>query len=237
MQDQIQIADLNDELTRLWDKEQGQKKIRASLFSLILYVQKTEKTAFFQRLMRSVVSKFPCRVILIINDTHSKENSLRTSVSSETISEQDLKIFCEIIQIEVAGKLIERVPFLILPHILPDLPVYLLWTQDPSLENAVLPHLEPLANRIIFDSESTKDLQNYSRAVLSLLQRFHCAIGDLNWSALSGWRNIFAQVFNNQESFLSRAKHPDPHPLQHQPSGLPETHPCGGGLFASVARL
>src|SRR5262249_6423514 len=154
MQNQIQIADLNEELTRLWDEEQGQKKIRASLFSLILYVQKSEKTAFYQSLNKSVVSKFPSRVILIINETNAKENYLRTTVFSETIGEQELKIFCEIIQIEVSGKLIERVPFLILPHILPDLPVYLLWTQDPSLENAVLPHLEPLANRIIFDSES-----------------------------------------------------------------------------------
>jgi glucose-6-phosphate dehydrogenase assembly protein OpcA len=108
-----------------------------------------------------------------------------------------------LIQIEVAGKLIERVPFIILPHILPDLPVYLLWTQDPTSESTVLPYLEPLANRIIFDSESTQDLQNYCRSVLSLMQRFHCAIGDLNWSALSGWRNILARVFNSPDALLS----------------------------------
>jgi glucose-6-phosphate dehydrogenase assembly protein OpcA len=206
MQNHIQLANISEELTQLWDKEQGQNKIRASLFSLILYVQKNDKTPFFQSLIKSVVSKFPCRVILIINEALAKEEYLRTAVSSETIGEGDLKIFCETIQIEVAGKLIERVPFIVLPQILPDLPVYLLWTQDPSLENAVLPHLEPLANRIIFDSGSTDDLQNYGRCVLSLIQRFHCAIGDLNWSALSGWRSIFLQVFNTQETLLSLAQ-------------------------------
>jgi len=206
MQNQIQIANISEELTRLWDEEQGQKKIRASLFNLIFYVQKSAKVAFYQKLIKSVVSKFPCRVLCIINDTQSKEEYLRTSVSSETLGKEELQIYCEIIQIEVAGKFVERVPFIVLPQIIPDLPVYLLWTQDPSLESTVLPHLEPLANRIIFDSESTRDLQNYSRSVLSLMHRFHCTIGDLNWSALSGWRQIFVQVFNTQETFLSLAQ-------------------------------
>lgn len=202
----IQLTNIAHDLAHLWDTEKGQKKIRASLFNLILYVQKTERIECYQRLIKFVVSKFPCRVILIVNDTASRKESLKTSVSSETIGEGERKIFCELIQIEVAGKLIERVPFIVLPQILPDLPVYLLWTQDPSTESTVLPHLEPLANRIIFDSESTEDLQSFSRTILSLLHRFHCDIGDLNWSAISGWRSIFAQTFNSQETFLSLAQ-------------------------------
>ncbi|MCC5832593.1 MAG: glucose-6-phosphate dehydrogenase assembly protein OpcA [Chlamydiales bacterium] len=199
----IQLTNINEELNRLWDENQGENKIRASLFTLILYVQKTERLNFSEELIRSVVSKFPSRVVLIVSDEESKEAYLRTSVSSETVGEGDLQIFCEIIRIEVAGSLRGRVPFIIIPQILPDLPVYLLWTQDPSTENAILPHLEPYAKRIIFDPESTHDLQGYSHAVLSLLHRFHCGIGDLNWSALSGWRHLFTQVFDTFEAFVN----------------------------------
>lgn len=202
----IQLTDITEELTRLWNAEQGQKKIRASLFNLILYVQKTTHADFYQQLIKTVVSKFPCRVMLILCEENGSPDYLKTSVGSETIGQGEQQIYCEIIQIEVAGKLIERVPYLILPQILPDLPVYLLWTQDPSAENTVLPHLEPLADRIIFDSESTIDLQRYCRSVLSLMHRFHCDIGDLNWSACSGWRQLFVQVFNNSDSFLSLAQ-------------------------------
>lgn len=202
----IQLADINDELTRLWDKEQGEKKIRASLFNLILYVQNTEKVAYYENLIKSVVSKFPCRVILILCDESAGAEHLRTRVSSETIGKEELQIYCELIKIEVAGKLIERVPYIILPHILPDLPIYLLWAQDPATESAVLPHLEPFADRIIFDSESMSNLQNYSKAVISLISRFHCAIGDLHWSALSGWRSLLVQTFNSKESLLSLAR-------------------------------
>lgn len=193
----VQITNISEELTRLWDAEQGENKTRASLFNLILFVQKSETESRYKALVKSVVSKFPCRVIMIISDDTKDKEYLRTQVGSETVGEGDLQIFCEIIQIEVAGSLIERVPFIIIPQLLPDLPVYLLWTQDPATENAILPHLEPLADRIIFDSESTHDLQKYAQSVLSLLYRFHCDIGDLNWSAISGWRQIFTQTFDS----------------------------------------
>ncbi len=84
--------------------------------------------------------------------------------------------------------------------------MYLLWTQDPATENAILPHLEPYANRIIFDSESTHDLQAYAHAALSLVHRFHCDIGDLNWSAISAWRELFTQTFDTRENFSQLAE-------------------------------
>lgn len=203
MENQIQLTNINEELNRLWDEAQGENKTRASLFTLILYVQKTERLNFSEELIKSVVSKFPCRVVLIVSDDAEGEAYLRTSVNSETVGEGDLQIFCEIIRIEVAGSLRERVPFIIIPQILPDLPVYLLWTQDPATESAILPHLEPIADRIIFDPESTHDLQGYAHAVLSLLHRFHCGIGDLNWSAISGWRSLFTQAFDTFDSFIN----------------------------------
>lgn len=203
MQSNIQLVNISEEISRLWNTEQGQKKIRASLFTLIFYVQKNDREGVYQSLIKSVVSKFPCRVIFVLSDTNPAAEYLRTQVSSETIGVGETQVFCEIIQIEVAGKLMERVPFMILPHMLPDLPVYLLWTQDPSTESAVLPHLEPYANRIIFDSGACHSLQGYCQSVLSLMQRFHCAIGDLHWSALSGWRSTFTQVFNLPDSLLS----------------------------------
>jgi glucose-6-phosphate dehydrogenase assembly protein OpcA len=206
MDNSIKLVNLNEELSRLWNTEQGQKKTRASLFNLIMYVQKSEHSGYYQSLIKSVVSRFPCRVMMILADTDPTQEYLKTMVSSETLGKGESQVYCEIIQIEVAGSLCERVPFIILPHILPDLPVYLLWTQDPTSENTVLPHIEPFADRIIFDSEFTNNLQQYSQSVLALMQRFHCAIGDLNWSALSGWRSIFAQVFSTQESILTLAQ-------------------------------
>ncbi len=205
----IQVSNINEELTRLWDQEQGQDKTRASLFNLIVYIQGKERLDYFQKLIKTVVSKFPSRVIFIVMDNDPKEEYLRTSVSSENVGEGDLQLFCEMIQIEAAGKLRERIPFLIIPQILAELPVHLLWTEDPSTENAILPLLEPYAQRVIFDSQSTHNLQEFAHNAHALMHRFNCDVGDLNWSGISGWRSLFAQTFDSKETFygLSQCHH------------------------------
>ncbi|MEZ5314678.1 MAG: glucose-6-phosphate dehydrogenase assembly protein OpcA [Chlamydiales bacterium] len=196
----IELTDINQELNQLWDKEQGKNTTRASLFTLIVYVSKNTKLNSSETLIKSVISKFPCRIILVIRSDDQKETYLRTSIASETVSQGEFQIFCEIIKIEVAGPLIERVAFIITPQILPDLPVYLLWRYNPAIENLILPALERIADRIIFDPESTYHLQRYAQVVSSFLNQFHCRIGDLKWSKISGWRHLFVQVFDHSDA-------------------------------------
>ncbi|MBS0624389.1 MAG: glucose-6-phosphate dehydrogenase assembly protein OpcA [Verrucomicrobia bacterium] len=205
----ISIPNINDELIRLWDQENGEDKIRASLFNLIVYVQDPARLKESEDLVKHVISKFPSRVIFLVINNKPEEESLNVQVSSQTIGEGDLKIFCEMIRIEANGSTVERVPFLIFPQILPDLPVYLLWTQDPSTDNVILPHLIPYATRIIFNAESTHNLHAFASSLLSLSHKFHCELGDLHWNALEGWRRVLMESFNTKERFLSlgRAHH------------------------------
>ncbi len=199
----VETTNIGKELNRLWDEAQGQAQIRASLFNLIVHLHGDARVAHFQKLIKRVVSKFPSRVIFIISDGRAEENYLHTSVASQTIGEGDLKIFCETIQIEVGGTYKERVFFLVTPHILPDLPVYLLWTQDPGAESVILPHLVPYANRIIFDSEASTNLQAFSTSLRTLSQKFSCEVGDLHWSAISSWRSLLTNAFNYQDALTA----------------------------------
>lgn len=88
---------------------------------------------------------------------------------------------------------------MILPHILPDLPIYLVHADDPTNENPVAEKLEHLAHRIIFDSEAACDLPAYAKAVLSHNERCHADVADLNWARTEGWRQLFASVFKGRE--------------------------------------
>ncbi|MFN0065094.1 MAG: glucose-6-phosphate dehydrogenase assembly protein OpcA [Chlamydiales bacterium] len=194
------IINITTELTKLWDKEQGENKIRASLFNLIVYVHKDERLPLHLATIQNVVAKFPCRVIMIIHDTSSHENYIQSSVSSQTIVEGNNQIYCELIQISVAGSFLQRVPFIVIPNIQADLPVYLLWTEDPTEECTIMPRLGRTASRIIFDAEKTESLQKYSRAILDLSEKYNAEIGDLHWSALFGWRRIFAETFNDRKT-------------------------------------
>jgi glucose-6-phosphate dehydrogenase assembly protein OpcA len=189
--EEVQLINLEKELLRLWDEEQGKKLTRAAFFNLVIYAEKSCGESDCLALIHSVVSKFPCRVFLIVHE--KKGNYLKTSLSSHNLSEG---IFCEIIKIEVAGSLQERVPYIILPHILPDLPLYLLWTEDPGVENQILPQLEPFAKRVIFDVDTYVDLQKTSQNLLSVMEELALEVGDLHWTAMKGWRKIFSSIFD-----------------------------------------
>lgn len=197
----IELVNIDQELKKQWDKAKGENKVRASLFNLIIYAKKNKRAEYYENLVKSVVSKFPCRIILIISDNTPGMDYLKTSVRAETLGSGQGQIFCEIITIKVAGSLRERAYFLLLPHLLCDLPIYLLWTKDPTEKSLLLPRLEKIASRIIFDSEESSNLTEYAETTLAFLKRFHCEIGDLNWSALSGWRRIIATYFDSPAAF------------------------------------
>lgn len=192
-------SEIQAELSRIWDSMEGANKMRASLFNLIFYTQKNERAAYIRKIAHKVVEKFPSRVILVTTDKDSKENYLKTSVSVIPASKGEYDIACDMIEIEAAGDQQMRIPFVILPHILPDLPIYLIWAEDPTQANPLCYSLEKFASRLIFDSESTDNLPRFAQAVLDQRAKTRSDIADLNWARLETWRDVISNVFYNPE--------------------------------------
>lgn len=195
--EEIQLINIDDELKKLWDEEKGKNRIRACFFNLVIYAEKKRQDEY-QKLIESVISKFPCRVILISVD---KVGGVYLNANVKTVAVTE-EIFCEIIEIDVGGECEKRIPFLVIPHILPDLPLHLLWSVDPSTEKTLLPSLEPYATRIIIDSTHTPNIQNYCKDVLEIIKTVQCNIGDLNWSSLRSLRSLFRSTFDTYENYL-----------------------------------
>src|SRR5690606_30682390 len=93
----------------------------------------------------------------------------------------------------------EKVPFVLLPHILPDLPIYVIWSEDPSESSTLFSQLQLLATRFIFDSESIKDLSTFAHTLLNFEKTFHCDIADLNWARIENWRLLIGSTFHSEE--------------------------------------
>ena len=195
----IHPADIESELEKIWDSLQGTNKMRACLFNLIIYAKKSQRVGYLNEMAQKIIEKFPCRIIFVTYDETCSSHDLKTAVSVLTADEGDYEIACDLIEVEVCNKDHPRVPFVILPHILPDLPIYLVHADDPTFENPVAEKLEHLAHRIIFDSEAACDLPAYAKAVLSHNKRCHADIADLNWARTEGWRQLFASVFKGRE--------------------------------------
>jgi glucose-6-phosphate dehydrogenase assembly protein OpcA len=199
---------IQNELNRIWESLETTNVARACLFNLIFYTQQNHRTAYIQRLAQKVVEKFPSRVIFVIVDKAAKEDALKTEVSILSSSKGEFDVACDYIQINAGGKSYDRVPFVVLPHILPDLPVYMVLAEDPSKDDPLSSQLEQFANRLIFDSESADNLARFASSILAHQAKSNCDIADLNWARMESSRELCSMVFHTAEKLkqIERSK-------------------------------
>lgn len=194
----IQIADIEKELGKLHDTHKALEFLPACLFNLVIYCQDTQRIPYIEQIKQSIVNKFPCRIIFVQEGPDPKQNYLRVDVSSETVG----KIICDQIIIEASPCYLQRVPFIIFPHLVPDLPLYLLWCQDPTKDQQILPHLAPLANRLIYKPNTCDDFTLFSQKIIQLNEQYpKLDLIDIHWILTAEWRNILKQVFDTLPHF------------------------------------
>ena len=197
---------IRSKLDDLWNSQETKYKMRASLFNLLFFMQKSPREDYVRKIASKLIEKFPARLFFICMDPALPEGGLTTSVSVMAAMQGDLAITCDLIEIHTGPKDKHRIPFLLLPHIIPDLPTFLIWPEDPSTESELRGELESFVSRIIFDSESAEDLLGFARSVLSLHTTFNGDLADLNWARLESWRALISSVFANEEALQNIQK-------------------------------
>lgn len=191
----VSPADIQTELNRIWESFETTSVTRACLFNLIFFTQKNHRTHYIERIAQKVVEKFPSRVIFVTVNKAAQEDYLKTAVSILPSSKGEFDVACDYIHLETGGTFQERIPFVVLPHILPDLPVYLIWAEDPSKDNPLCKQLEQFADRLIFDSESTDNLTRFASSALEHYEKSHSDVADLNWARIESWRDMLSMAF------------------------------------------
>lgn len=193
----IHPSEIEKQLTQIWDSLQGTGKMRACLFNLIIYTKKNPRMDYLYKISQKLIEKFPSRIIFITIDEEAKDPVLKTSVSVISAGSNDSGIACDLINIILSKHNEERARFLLLPHILPDLPIYLVWSDDPSKNNPLTMQLEKLATRVIFDSESTDSLTDFADSLIYHKEELASDIADLNWARIEGWRHLLIDTFKS----------------------------------------
>lgn len=197
--DDIQIPNIELEIAKLSEKSLKKGEINACLFNLIIYSQDTDRAALLKEVIQTITETYPCRIMVIECDRNSKIDQLKVNVEHEIVKKNESSISCDRINIVCSSKYLNRVPYLLLPHLVPDLPIYLLWGQDPSQENEILPRLQSFATRLIFDSDTSSHLCDFCRKMLSDMRPAKIQVTDLNWASLTSWREILFQIFDTEE--------------------------------------
>ncbi len=198
-------AQIEKQLDALWESlsapKEGTKNrvMRACLFNLILVTDKNSRAEYIHGIAKRVIEKFPSRVLFVTIDRESKEDLLRTGVSVLSPGDIQSDIACDYIECDVTSISAVRVPFVLLSHLLPDLPVYLLWAEDPIMDNPLAYQLEKFTTKLIFDSESTNNLPLFAKNLLHHLEISKAEIADLNWARTESWRSLLLATFHSEE--------------------------------------
>lgn len=207
----IQIVEIEEELKRLWEADREKKQVKACLFNLIIFAPDLRRATYLKLVVQSIIEKFPCRLQFIYCNDDPQANFLHVDASTVSTKIGEQMIACEQISLHVSKNLLNRIPFLVIPHFVPDLPIYLLWGQNPVEEQVVLPALLKYANRLIFDSECLGTSQCFNQTMLDKVGSFDLDIMDMNWALTSSWRTVIFQIFDSSQKIeqLRRSKRID----------------------------
>lgn len=193
----LQVIDIEKELKKLWDENEHEKKVKACLFTLIVYVREGQRGDTIRQITQSIIQEFPCRMISIFERSSLKDH-LSTEVSQYTSLEGGVLIASDQISITASPNYLERIPFIVTPEIVPDLPVYIIWGAD--LQNCpLLKAFEKLATKIIFDADCSPPLPSYSKTIYEKIGKVPYELQDFHWALSGGWRECLFQGFNNEE--------------------------------------
>jgi len=193
----IEIANIEQTLSALHEAKEGCTQIHASLFNLLMFAQNAAHADDLRSIINAIMSKFPCRVIIIQQTPTEAQPRIKIDVSSQIVK----KIACDVITVDSAPEYIQRVPFILMPHLIPDLPLYLLWGSSPIVEDPILPYFLSIAKRIIFSFDSPPhDLPKVTRKLLDLQNsKPFLQVTDLAWTYITSWKLILQQIFDSPE--------------------------------------
>lgn len=169
------------------------------LFNLVVYIHDPKRADYFQKIIKTVKTQFPCRVFFIQGDASTTDGILQIQPMSEKTGESNQLSTADQILIRAEGTALTKVYFLLLPLLIPDLPIYLLWGRDPTEEKILLPLLEEYAQRLIFDAETTINVQQFSQNMLQWMEKTSTQVVDINWARIGRWREVLTQIFDNEE--------------------------------------
>lgn len=180
-------------------QQDNQLSTKACLFNLIVISYDLESSVYCQELIRIITEKFPCRILFVRGEQESQYDFARMSKSMQIVGSENNKVVCDFISIEASSKQFNQVPFLILPNIVPDLPVYIVLAYDPTKDTMLLHQVEALANRVIFGTPYVDNMQRFTRSVIKLIKANHRQFIDIHWARSKAWREVLAKVFSSPE--------------------------------------
>lgn len=202
--DPVALRDIEKTLTSLWqesaDKEAGKPVIRASTINFVVLSHHPDQVESINKVVGEISDHHPSRIIVVLVDPESNANdiSARVSLQCHLNAAMNKQICFEQVVLTTGTRGFFKLPGVILPLLLPDLPAFL-WMADNQFH--FIDDLHPLhgaLDRLLIESpamvENWPAFQKYRQKLLAIDEMM--GISDLHWGYLTEWREAVAQFFD-----------------------------------------
>lgn len=168
--------------------------LRTSLLNMVVYSEHEEAMDFAGRVVEDLASHHPSRALVVLARPGGSESHIEARLAAHCHISRSLEqsVCCEEISLIVSGPAATHLHSVIVPLLVPDLPIYVWWTEPLPDDEHLIMQLISSADHATVDSKLFDD----QLAGLLTLARLggkapRTTLGDLNWRRLEPWRDFF----------------------------------------------
>jgi glucose-6-phosphate dehydrogenase assembly protein OpcA len=208
----VQVPEIENVLQRLWreaaDEETETAVTHVRTLNLVVFVPVAYASPSVLQSISNVSIHHPGRTIALVVTEDAQ--SPRANVTIACRKGEGGRYICGEQITLVSGNGGAPLPSIAASLLVPGLPVFLWWHGDPPFSDPIFETLAESANRLIVDSRTWHTPLVTLPSLAQAAQRsFHTAYADLQWTALTSWRQQIAQCFDIPDALphLQRLKH------------------------------
>jgi glucose-6-phosphate dehydrogenase assembly protein OpcA len=202
---QVDVPAIEHELTQLWKAAaegtlEGQPVMRACVLNLVAYAPSPRAADHITEVISQACGRHPSRSIIMVAGRGARSPRLRASIAAhcQIAPEGGKQVCSEQITLRASGAALDELHGTVLPLLVPDLPVFLWWHDEPPLTGHLFRELLETCDRLVVDSAGLEPERatRFLRGLQGLVEEGQIAVSDLNWSRLTHWRRLVAQFFD-----------------------------------------
>src|SRR5579862_6129493 len=201
----VQPERILKDLQQLWaqmavDQADSGGVLRACAMTMVVVAENASDADRVRQTVGVLMHNHPSRAVILHPGGSAADLDARIFAECWKPFGKSQQICSEGIEITAGQAGFSEVAKFLVPLRVPDLPV-VLWCRGAHVlasgDTGPLEPLFPLADKIIFDSSQVADADG----ALQFLRRLHGRgrrVADLHWTALTGWREVLAHLFDDK---------------------------------------
>jgi glucose-6-phosphate dehydrogenase assembly protein OpcA len=202
----LDVEAVERQIAALWVKTAGVSAqqegavMRARVANLMIFTSTAAKLEEINAILTELSAAHPCRALVVASEREGVERDIEIYISSgchSGVATGTKCVFCEAITLVAGGKFVEELPSATLPLLIPDLPVFLWWTDSVSSPDSLFAKLCRGADRLIIDSvDFVPAIMDSVAQLASSPDHGPLGISDINWARLTSWRALLASFYD-----------------------------------------